>query len=116
MSIIPITVFFSLLLAGGFAALFVREQRRRKFASAERDSLLPLADEAPRLAGPAATEDGAHADDHDHAESEPHHHHHHGKGGCGCANGERPPCAGCLRRPRATAPVISAHSRATPSP
>ncbi|WP_415909035.1 hypothetical protein [Oleiharenicola sp. Vm1] len=47
MSVIPITVFFSLLLAGFFVALFLREQRRHRFASSERDSLLPLADERP---------------------------------------------------------------------
>lgn len=46
MSVIPLTIFFSLLLAGLFIVLFVHEQRRR-FASAERDSLLPLADETP---------------------------------------------------------------------
>ncbi|MDI1336582.1 MAG: hypothetical protein PSU94_10425 [Lacunisphaera sp.] len=45
MSVIPLTVFFSLLLAGLFMVLFAHEQRRRRFASAERDSLLPLADE-----------------------------------------------------------------------
>ena len=47
MSVIPITVFFSLLLAGLFVVLFANEQRRRPFASSERDSLLPLADEKP---------------------------------------------------------------------
>lgn len=50
MSVIPLTVFFSLLLAGLFIALFAHEQRRRRFASPERDSLLPLADEQPRAA------------------------------------------------------------------
>ncbi len=49
MSVIPLTVFFSLLLAGLFMVLFVHEQRRRRFASAERDSLLPLADEKARV-------------------------------------------------------------------
>lgn len=47
MSVIPITVFFSVLLAAFFVALFFREQRRHRFASAERDSLLPLAEERP---------------------------------------------------------------------
>lgn len=47
MSVIPLTIFFSLLLAGLFIVLFAHEQRRRRFASAERDSLLPLADETP---------------------------------------------------------------------
>lgn len=85
MSVIPITVFFSLLLAGLFIALFAHAQRRR-FGSAERDSLLPLADEKPHV---VPGSDHPHAD-HDHA------------GGCGCRSGERPPCAGCLnpaRRP-----------------
>jgi hypothetical protein len=50
MSVIPLTVFFSLLLAGLFMVLFAHEQRRRRFASSERDSLLPLAAERPRLA------------------------------------------------------------------
>jgi hypothetical protein len=46
MSVIPLTVFFSLLLAGLFIALFAHEQRRRRFTSAEHDSLLPLAEES----------------------------------------------------------------------
>lgn len=50
MSVIPVTVFFSLLLAGFFVVLFAREQRRQRFASPERESLLPLADETPRAA------------------------------------------------------------------
>ena len=54
MSVIPITVFFSLLLAGFFVVLFAREQRRHRFASAERESLLPLADETPRAAARTA--------------------------------------------------------------
>ncbi len=55
MSVIPITVFFSLLLVLCFVALFVREQGRRHLGGAERDSLLPLADERPRPVGsPAA--------------------------------------------------------------
>jgi hypothetical protein len=52
MSVIPITVFFSLLLAALFVGLFLREQRRHRFASPERDSLLPLADETPHSARP----------------------------------------------------------------
>lgn len=47
MSVIPITVFFSVLLAAFFVVLFFREQRRHRFASSERDSLLPLAEERP---------------------------------------------------------------------
>jgi hypothetical protein len=63
MSIIPLTVFFSLLLAGLFMVLFAHEQRRRRFTSAERDSLLPLAGEKPRPAG-----------GHEHAAATGHHH------------------------------------------
>jgi hypothetical protein len=81
MSVIPITVFFSLLLAGLFIALFAHEQRRRRFASLEQDSLLPLAEELPQPAGVAAP---------DHA--------HPGGDNCGCRDGTRPPCAGCRQR------------------
>lgn len=49
MSVIPITVFFSLALAGLFVVLFAREQLSRKCASPERESLLPLADESSRV-------------------------------------------------------------------
>ena len=80
MSVIPITVFFSLLLAGIFMALFAREQLRRSFAGAERDSLLPLADESSR---PVPTA--------------PDHGHDHGDDACGCRDGSRPPCPGCLK-------------------
>ena len=80
MSVIPLTVFFSLLLAGLFIGLFVHEQRRRRFASTERDSLLPLADETAH----AVLADDDH--DHDHGDA------------CGCRDGTRPPCSGCLKR------------------
>jgi len=95
MSVIPITLFFSLLLAGTFIALFAREHARRRFASAERDSLLPLADETPQLAA------GVHED----ATHEHEHEHDHAGGVCGCRDGTRPPCAGCLRRTAAPRPV-----------
>ena len=93
MSVIPLTVFCSLGLVFVFVVLFWREQRRR-FGSAERDSLLPLADETPRLAhptptpAPAAGAPGA-------AEPEPTHH---SADACGCTRGEHSPCAGCERR------------------
>ena len=82
MSVIPITLFFSLLLAGTFVVLFAREQCRRRFTSAERDSLLPLADETPQLAA-----GGAQVPPEDHVH-----------GACGCRAGARPPCPKCLRR------------------
>ena len=71
MSVIPLTIFFSLLLAGLFIVLFAHEQRRRRFTGAERDSLLPLADEVPHEVGSG--------------------HRHDGKN-CGCRDGARPPC------------------------
>lgn len=74
MSVIPLTVFFSLLLAGTFVLLFVREQRRRHLTSPERDSLLPLADELPQAVAVRA----------------------HAPGRCTCRSG-REPCAECLR-------------------
>lgn len=88
MSAIPLTVFLSLALAGLFTVLFWREQRRRHFGSAERDSLLPLADEAPRPARVDADAADKHAHDHEHAAD---------GGPCGCRTGLRPPCAGCQR-------------------
>jgi len=69
MSVIPITVFFSLLLAAVFVVCFLREHRGRNFAGAERASLLPLADEAPRPAAPPAP--------------------------CRCDRGDVPACRGC---------------------
>ncbi len=98
MSVIPLTIFFSLLLAGTFVLLFAREQLRRRFSSAERDSLLPLAEETPRavsadqvarVQGPRSTRDEHHDHDHDHAD---------GDDRCGCRRGVRLPCAGCLKR------------------
>jgi hypothetical protein len=83
MSVIPLTIFFSLLLAGLFIVLFAHEQRRRRFASPERDSLLPLADESPRTVAAGL---------HDHDDT-----------GCGCRDGTRPPCPGCLKRNTAVA-------------
>jgi hypothetical protein len=101
MSVIPLTVFFSLLLAGTFVVLFLREQGRRHLTSPERDSLLPLADETPvsgearasRKLNRRGLSSGAVAKgeaqvspgDHDHDS-------------CGCRDGARPPCAHCLRR------------------
>ncbi|HET7535107.1 MAG TPA: hypothetical protein VFJ90_01535 [Candidatus Didemnitutus sp.] len=54
MSVIPLTIFFSLLLAGLFVALFAYERNQQQLGGAERDSLLPLAEEKPRKTKPAA--------------------------------------------------------------
>lgn len=94
MSVIPLTIFFSLLLAGTFVVLFAREQRRRHLTSPERDSLLPLADETPR----AALAPGGHDHDHDHD-------HDHADGRCACRAGRRPACPDCLRRRDAQEPA-----------
>lgn len=53
MSVIPLTLTISLCLVFTFVVFFLREQSRHPFHSAERDALLPLADESSR---PAAGE------------------------------------------------------------
>jgi hypothetical protein len=85
MAVVPLTLTISLSLVFTFVVFFLREHARGRLSSAERDSLLPLAEESPRLARarqPAA-DSGDHAEDHD---------------ACGCRTGRRAPCAGCLRR------------------
>jgi hypothetical protein len=49
MSVIPLTLAISLCLVFTFIIFFLRENSRRRFGSAERDALLPLAEETPRL-------------------------------------------------------------------
>lgn len=83
MSVIPLTLTISLCLVFTFVVFFLRENSRRRFSSAERESLLPLAEETPRV-----------AQTHDH----PDHHDHDDHDGCGCKDGSRPPCVGCLKR------------------
>lgn len=79
MNVIPLTLTISLCLVFTFVIFFLKENSRRRFSSAEREALLPLADETPRVAG----EDN-HPHDHAHAD-------------CGCKDGSRPPCPGCLK-------------------
>lgn len=83
MAIVPLTLTISLCLVFTFVIFFLREHARGRLSSAERDSLLPLADETPAVALPH----------HGHT-----HAHRHGAGNCGCHDGSRPPCVGCLKR------------------
>ena len=45
MSVVPLTLTISLCLVFTFVIFFLREHARGRFSSAERDSLLPLAEE-----------------------------------------------------------------------
>ena len=49
MSVIPLTLGLSLVLVGIFLGFFLREQTRSRSSSPERDALLPLAEETPRV-------------------------------------------------------------------
>jgi hypothetical protein len=51
MDVIPLTLTISLCLVFTFVLFFLREHSRHPFSSAERESLLPLADETPRPEG-----------------------------------------------------------------
>ena len=57
MPVIPLTITVSLCLVLTFVVFFLRQHSRR-FGNAERESLLPLAEETPRVAGPAAAPPG----------------------------------------------------------
>jgi hypothetical protein len=50
MSVVPLTLTISLCLVFTFVVFFLREQMRGNASSAERDSLLPLAEEELRVA------------------------------------------------------------------
>lgn len=50
MPVVPLTLTISLCLVFTFVIFFLREHSRGRISSAERDSLLPLADEQRRLA------------------------------------------------------------------
>ncbi len=96
MSVVPLTLTLSLFLVLIFIVFFLREHARGNIGGAERDSLLPLNEERPRLARPSVTSNQAAAmpnadHDHDHAEGDDH-------DGCGCRTGLRAPCVGCLKR------------------
>ena len=59
MAVVPLTLTISLCLVFSFVVFFLREQARGRLNSAERDSLLPLADETPRLAHMPVSTDAA---------------------------------------------------------
>jgi hypothetical protein len=50
MPVVPLTLTISLCLVFTFVVFFLREHARGRVSSAERDSLLPLADETTRPA------------------------------------------------------------------
>lgn len=50
MPVVPLTLTISLCLVFTFIVFFLREHARGRVSSAERDSLLPLADETRQLA------------------------------------------------------------------
>lgn len=50
MPVVPLTLTISLCLVFTFIVFFLREHSRGRVSSAERDSLLPLAEENRRLA------------------------------------------------------------------
>lgn len=56
MAVVPLTLTISLCLVFTFVIFFLREHARGQLSSAERDSLLPLAEENPRVVGASAGE------------------------------------------------------------
>lgn len=78
MPVVPLTLTISLCLVFTFIVFFLREHARGRVSSSERDSLLPLAEENPRLAhAPIPVDSAAH--------------------GGGRHHDGQPPCSGCLR-------------------
>jgi hypothetical protein len=82
MSVVPLTLTISLCLVFTFVLFFLREHSRHRFSGAESESLLPLADETPRVAT-ASVALGASAD------GSAHNHAHACKGNGGCASCKR---------------------------
>jgi hypothetical protein len=79
MPVVPLTLTISLCLVFTFVIFFLREHARGRVSCAERDSLLPLAEENPRTAHATAEDD---SDGH----------------GRGRRSGSRAPCPDCLER------------------
>lgn len=78
MAVVPLTLTISLTLVFTFVIFFLREHARGRVSSAERDSLLPLAEETPRLARVLVQPDQNAVR-------------------CSCVHGSVSPCASCLR-------------------
>jgi len=94
MNVIPVTLAISLCLTLTFILFFWREQSRRRYGSAESDSLLPLAEETPVTAAAAAVPVVLELKDR--IPSRP-------RGACGRAAGhthdrDHPPCESCIHR------------------
>jgi hypothetical protein len=85
--VVPLTITVSLCLVFTFVVFFLRENTRR-FSNAERESLLPLAEETPRIAGPARSAVVA-----DHGQEN--------VDECGGRSGRPDPGPGCLKDPAA---------------
>ena len=83
MAVVPLTITISLCLVFSFIAFFLVEHARARLSGADRDSLLPLREETPRLVPLRAEHSGSR---------------HIAKTPCGCEDGSHPPCAGCLKR------------------
>lgn len=77
MPVVPLTLTISLCLVFTFVIFFLREHARGRLSSAERDSLLPLAEERVRLAHATRRDSALH--------------------GCSCQEGG-PSCSDCPRR------------------
>jgi hypothetical protein len=84
MAVIPLTLVISLCLVFTFVVFFLIEHSRSRYSSAESQSILPLAEESPRLVPVRA--------------ATPSLRHRHDASDCGCARGERPACDHCLNR------------------
>jgi len=56
MAVVPLTLAISLCLVFTFVAFFLREHARGRLSSVERDSLLPLAEETPRVTARVGTD------------------------------------------------------------
>lgn len=89
MAVVPLTLTISLCLVFTFIVFFLREHARGRLSSAERDSLLPLAEESPLVAMAGRPP---------HLDRDRPHPHHAANSACGCRSGVRAPCAGCVKR------------------